>query len=344
MDKRIIKIPADPSREECLSAIKMTLIRFNAFVQELDRQNYYSPGSFTTGHRDFLYEMSGRQYLGNMNAVLMGKQLEMLDDEALEKVLEKCRRLSDGFGLCVDIPKEVRVADGEEYHEFETYRKAKDDKGYEYQHIEYTPYANNPVRYIYPDGKSPFNAELKQGHFKERSWFSKNIDEPVEKFLARNFFGFGPADYVKLMDGTIVPMSESGDRFATSERNFDCMFFCASAFFSVFKLTKACNVISSASNEVKLNVGSQGKHLTNHPNYIEGRSILYGNVNDAQELINNFSGTGKFISENKERVNFGRVIGVCIDPKTNVTQETTWGIIHYGKNGAHIVPSIPPSY
>lgn len=193
-----------------------------------------------------------------------------------------------------------------------------------------------------PDGKSPFDAELKQGHFKERSWFSKNIDEPVEKFVARNFFGFGPADYVKLIDGTIVPMSESGECFATSERNFDCMLFCATAFFSAFKLAKVSNAISPATNAVKLHVGSQGKHITNHPNYIEGRSILYGDINDAQQLINKFSGTGQLISENKERVNFGRVIGMYIDGET--AQETTWGIIHYGKNGAHIVPSNPYSY
>ena len=131
--------------------------------------------------------------------------------------------------------------------------------------------ANNPVRYIDLDGKSPFDAELKQGHFKERSWFSKNIDEPVEKFLARNFFGFGPADYVKLMDGTIVPMSESGERFATSERNFDCMFFCASAFFSVFKLAKACNVISSASE-----VTSTTKALTPYKEWPNDGGFLGG--------------------------------------------------------------------
>lgn len=129
MDRRTIKVHREPSREECLSAIKMTLIRFNAFVQEMDRQRYYSPGKFTAEHRDFLYEMTDRQYLRNMNAVLTGGQLEELDDEALETVLEKCRRLSDGFGLCVDIPEGARIADGEECHEFETYRKAKDKKG-----------------------------------------------------------------------------------------------------------------------------------------------------------------------------------------------------------------------
>ena len=125
MDRRIIKIPADPSRDECLSAIKMTLIRFNALVQELDRQHRCSPWKFTAGHRDFLYEMSGRQYLGNMNEVLIRKQLEELDDEALKTVLEKCRRLSDGFGLCVDIPKEAEIKEegNSEYHETSLYNK-----------------------------------------------------------------------------------------------------------------------------------------------------------------------------------------------------------------------------
>ena len=152
MDKRIIKIPADPSREECLSAIKMTLIRFNAFVQELDRQNYYSPGSFTTGHRDFLYEMSGRQYLENMNEVLRRKQLEKLDDEALKTVLEKCRRLSDGFGLCVDIPKKAGVVDERESARCWTVKKDKDGKT---QSIVYG--GGNDVLEIFPDGREEYH-------------------------------------------------------------------------------------------------------------------------------------------------------------------------------------------
>lgn len=128
MDKRIIKVHREPSRDECLSAIKMTLIRFNAFVQELDRQRYYSPGKFTAGHHDFLYEMADRQYLGNMNAVLTGKQLEKLDDEALGTVLERCRRLSDGFGLCVDISKGAGVADEKEPAKCWTVKKTRTER------------------------------------------------------------------------------------------------------------------------------------------------------------------------------------------------------------------------
>ena len=52
------------------------------------------------------------------------------------------------------------------------------------------------------------------------------------------------------MDGTIVPMSESGESFSNSEKTTDCIFFCLTAFASVFKLTKACNVISKTSNVI----------------------------------------------------------------------------------------------
>ena len=128
MDRRMISVKRSLPREECLDAIKMTLIRFNAYMQELDSQHYYSPGKFTAEQRDFLYAMADRRYLENMNAVLMGGQLERLDDASLEKILDKCRKLSDGFGLYVDIPEGARIADGGEGHELDTYKKAKDGK------------------------------------------------------------------------------------------------------------------------------------------------------------------------------------------------------------------------
>lgn len=46
---------------------------------------------------------------------------------------------------------------------------------------------------------------------------------------------------------------------------------------------------------------------------------------------NDRAGTGDFLGVNKERVNFGQVIGQYVDPNTRIGVETTIGIIHYGK-------------
>ena len=87
--------------------------------------------------------------------------------------------------------------------------------------------------------------------------------------------------------------------------------------------------------------GKQGKHIIGHNNYIEGRSIFYGTVDDAQKLVNKFAGTGQWIGNDRERVNCGKIIGECIDPLTKKSQKTTMGLIHYSKKGTHIVPSQP---
>ena len=90
-----------------------------------------------------------------------------------------------------------------------------------------------------------------------------------------------------------------------------------------------------------VNIGKQGKHIIGNNNYIDGRSVFNGTVDDAQRLVDEFAGAGEWIGTNKERVNFGKVIGQYIDPATNEAVETTVGIIHYSKTGVHIVPAQP---
>ena len=99
--------------------------------------------------------------------------------------------------------------------------------------------------------------------------------------------------------------------------------------------------------DAKVNVGQQNKHIPgtneykNALNNGQTKSILYGDINDIQNLLNQKAGTGDFLGTNKERVNFGKVIGQYINPDTGIGVETTIGIIHYGKKGAHIVPARP---
>ncbi|TXC84870.1 polymorphic toxin type 50 domain-containing protein [Paraburkholderia azotifigens] len=95
-----------------------------------------------------------------------------------------------------------------------------------------------------------------------------------------------------------------------------------------------------------MNAGRQGKHQPDHNNFIPGRSEL--TYPDPQELVDHFAGTGQPANNvapgqprSRERVNFGSVIGNYVDPVTGDQVPTTNGIIHYRKDGVHIVPGRP---
>ena len=91
----------------------------------------------------------------------------------------------------------------------------------------------------------------------------------------------------------------------------------------------------------EINAAKQGKHMIGHTNYIKGRSIFQGTLDDSQNMINEWVGKGQWIGQNKERVDFGKVIGQYVDPRTGEKIDTTVGIIHYSKTGTHIVPARP---
>ena len=101
---------------------------------------------------------------------------------------------------------------------------------------------------------------------------------------------------------------------------------------------KATNFSSFPKN---IHIGKQGKHIVGHNNYKKGKSILNISTDTAQNLVKKYSGTGRKIVANRERVNFKRVIGKYVDPKTGKAYETTIGTIHYSKSGTHIVPEKP---
>lgn len=93
-----------------------------------------------------------------------------------------------------------------------------------------------------------------------------------------------------------------------------------------------------------LETDKQGKHIKGHKNYIPGRSELTISMSEAAILVTIYSGTGdvvgKAATSNKERVDFGKIIGYYVDGDGN-KHSTTMGIIHHSKKGTHIVPAIP---
>lgn len=92
----------------------------------------------------------------------------------------------------------------------------------------------------------------------------------------------------------------------------------------------------------KLHEGRQGKHIVGHNNYEPGRSVLHMSMARAQELVETFGGTGKWIEgTTKERVDFGFVIGTYVNAKTGDRSKTTKGFIVYSNDGTHIIPRNP---
>lgn len=95
---------------------------------------------------------------------------------------------------------------------------------------------------------------------------------------------------------------------------------------------------------LKIEVGKQGKHILGHNNYIEGRSYLTISLEEAQELINKYAGTGEIKTnskgewDKKETIKTNKEIGVNVSILDGSENKTNSFKIHYSKKGTHIVP------
>lgn len=75
-----------------------------------------------------------------------------------------------------------------------------------------------------------------------------------------------------------------------------------------------------------------------------GRSYLDGDLDFAQELIDELSGTGEPVVvegqgwKHKERVTASKIIGTHVDPESGAETKTSKAMIAYSKSGAHIYP------
>lgn len=110
--------------------------------------------------------------------------------------------------------------------------------------------------------------------------------------------------------------------------------------------SKVMQALEAGKILVKVNVSNQTKHIKGSHNFDAGRSYVLGNLKDCQTLISELYGTGQPLTRgrsgefnNRERVRASRVFGVYVDEETRQESKTRYGIIHYGKAGAHIIPA-----
>ena len=111
------------------------------------------------------------------------------------------------------------------------------------------------------------------------------------------------------------------------------------------KVKEIRSLIRSDDTNKAINKGAQNKHIPSSKGYIKGRSYILGDLDDVQELVNRYSGTGeiKLTAKgewaNKEFVVADGMIGMVVDPETGDATSTKRFSIHYGRKGTHIVPA-----
>lgn len=113
------------------------------------------------------------------------------------------------------------------------------------------------------------------------------------------------------------------------------------------KVSQIKSDLSDVTLPKALNVGNQNKHIPGSHSYNpkDNRSYIFGDLNAAQEFVNQYSGTGffKFDSKNnwtkKEFIEADADIGMFFDKRSESYVSTNRFSIHYGKNGTHIVPA-----
>lgn len=102
------------------------------------------------------------------------------------------------------------------------------------------------------------------------------------------------------------------------------------------------DAISSGEVSKTVNREKQMRHTLD--GHSEGRSYLYGDLDYAQELVDELSGTGQPIMSLKgqwthqERVESSETVGTHVDSETGVETQTNKAIITYSKTGSHIYP------
>ena len=110
------------------------------------------------------------------------------------------------------------------------------------------------------------------------------------------------------------------------------------------KKQEALTAIRSGNMPKTLNRGNQLKHIREEGQDNGNRSFLYGTLDDAQKLIDQYSGTGepkldgKGNWTHKEFVTVDHLVGESVNPETGIATPTHRFAIHYGKRGTHVVP------
>lgn len=200
--------------------------------------------------------------------------------------------------------------------------------------------ANNPVRYIDPDGRQEC-ASCERAYGGAVGYMLRNNPQALQTWAN------GEAAATTTAGGALEGASsglavgkfvDSGDYSARAVVTVS-----VGVFVGILTHGKSAGPGAMHGPSPRVHAGKQGKHQVGHNNFDSNRSILTANP----EELGRYAGTGQQVGNipvslpgSKERVNFNQVIGTFKDGAGN-SVETTNGIFHYAKDGFHVVPSRP---
>lgn len=105
--------------------------------------------------------------------------------------------------------------------------------------------------------------------------------------------------------------------------------------------------INAGKISLTVNPEKQGRHDRSSKLYQEGKSYMTIPVEEIQELVDQYAGTGEILWDehgnwsNKEVIHAAKEIGVNINKETKEETKTKYATIHYSKTGIHVVPKYP---
>lgn len=111
------------------------------------------------------------------------------------------------------------------------------------------------------------------------------------------------------------------------------------------RIKETLAIIRSDKISKTINPEKQARHIKTSSQYDGKRSYIFGNEEDAQQLVNQYHGTGTPVFDrkgnwkNKEIATAKDNIGVNISADGKEATETNRFVIHYSKTGTHIVPT-----
>ena len=196
--------------------------------------------------------------------------------------------------------------------------------------------ANNPYKFVDPDGQAPSPVDIFATSFSGGEFLAAVVLQQWGKATGNAALAqvageaIAPTAIALAQDaaGLVnpVPGASAASKVARAE---------------VKAVEIGSKVEKGAAPAIKW--GAQEKHFPGHNSYTPGRSTM---TSDPTKLAEK-AGTGQQVGTaavgtagSKERVDFGGKIGTYIDQTGNASP-TTKGIIHYSKEGIHIVPARP---